>query len=163
MKALVQNDEDRNRMSDGCRCMPARAAQPELQRCLEDGWSDLRSSTSWAVYKKAFEFFKSVGLYEGLFRPEIPNPVYDNAAKAVGQAFLSHSLSIGLHFKDLFPGDFSISTENFIGDQEVREFTLPVFRDREQIAIFRLVFPHTHDSFDFPAPPTLRVECTCCS
>lgn len=129
----------------------------ELQDALIDGWKELKLSESFKVYTTAFEFFKNVGLYEGLFRPHIPNPVYDNAAKEMGKYFLNKAFDMGLCFKDLFPGDFKLSVEEKKGDKEYRIFYLTAYYQQNKFAILKIIFEHTHDKFDFPTPPVLEV------
>jgi len=83
----------------------------ELEKCLAEGWIRFNASEDHSVFSEAFEFFKRVGLYEGLFRPHIPNPAYDNGAKNIGREFLARSASLGLYYAELFPGDFAESIE----------------------------------------------------
>jgi hypothetical protein len=128
-----------------------------LQSSLVDGWKQLIKSNSMPVYREAFEFFTQAGLYEGLFRPHIPNPVYDNAAKEMGKLFLAKSLELGISYAELFPGDFSISTESTNLDKEYRIFYLTAYFNRKKIGTFKLSFEHRHDYFDFPNPPTLEI------
>lgn len=127
----------------------------ELQNELIRGWHELKASNSYSVYSEAFEFFKNAGLYEGLFRPHIPNPVYDNAAKEMGKFFLQKALSYGIYFQELFPGDFSLSTEEERADTEFRVFYLTAFFQQKKIGVFKISFEHTHTHFDFPSPPLL--------
>lgn len=131
------------------------ALQAELQDELTKGWHELKTSKSHAVYSEAFDFFNKVGLYEGLFRPYIPNPVYDNAAKEMGKYFLQKALHYGVYFQELFPGDFALSTEEDRQGLESRIFYLTAFYQQKKICVFKLAFEHRHDYFDFPSPPSL--------
>lgn len=137
--------------------LPLTEFMHDLKNSLDLGWAKLRNGASFKVYTEAFDFFMKIGLYEGLFRPYIPNPVYDNAAKELGQDFLEKSLELGLTFKELFPGNFSLSNEDVINGYECRIFYLTVYQERKKAGIFKLTFPHCHDHFDFPHPPTLEV------
>ncbi len=130
----------------------------ELSQSLKAGWEKLKSSQSYKVYSEAFDFFKKVGLYEGLFRPDIPNPVYDNAAKELGKEFLNKALEVGLYFKELFPGDFNISTENVVDGLEYRIFYLTAYHNGNKLGTYKLSFSHSHRNFDFPAPPILEID-----
>lgn len=129
----------------------------ELQEALNQGWMKLKGSDSYKIYTEAFQYFKKMGLYEGLFRPQIPNPVYDNAAKELGQVFLQKTIDFGLYFAELFPGNFSISTEEIIGNAECRIFYLTTYYHKKKLGTYKLIFEHCHDYFDFPTPPTLQI------
>ncbi len=129
----------------------------ELQESLVEGWHRVKNSPDFNVYSEAFQFFKKAGLYEGLFRPQIPNPVYDNAAKDVGREFLGKSLSLGIAYKELFPGDFTQSTEATVGDREYRYFFLSAHKDGHPIGKLKLTFEHRHEYFDFTRAPLLEI------
>lgn len=131
--------------------------QNTLQIALKEGWQKFKASNHFEVYSKAFDFFKKSGLYEGLFRPQIPNPAYDNAAKEIGKLFLNKSLELGLYYKELFPGDFTSSTEETQGDLEFRLFYLTTYYKQKKIGVFKIIFEHKHDYFDFPSPPLLEI------
>lgn len=127
-----------------------------LEECLKNGYARFNGSEDLSVYEEAFEFFKRSGLYEGMFRPHIPNPAYDNAAKNMGAEFLAYAAKSGIYFSEHFPGDFSKSTEVEIDGIEARKFHLTAMYSGHEVGHFTLVFPHTHERFAFTAPPTLQ-------
>lgn len=129
-----------------------------LRACLMRGWERFCASEEKSVYADAFDFFKKVGLYEGLFRPQIPNPAYDNAAKNLGREFMEFSSEQGIYYSELFPGDFSISTEVEVDGIEARRFELTAMRNGKPAGRLTLVFPHSHERLEFFAPPILEYD-----
>ena len=103
-------------------------------------------------------FIFKAGFYESKFQSIIPNPAYDNAAKIIGKYFLEYSRDHELIYDEVFPGKFSASKEFSLKDSEARQFFLTAYYRGKLLSIFSITFAHSHDHFDFPSPPVLKLE-----
>lgn len=130
----------------------------ELRECLEQGWVDFRKSDAFKELACFSRMLREAGYYESSCRNSIPHPAYDHAATLIGKRVPLVCRRLGIHFHSIFPGEFSESREE-PGDRfEVRIFFLDVFKESKKIGRLSIAFPHVHDKFDLPRPPTVQVE-----
>jgi len=130
----------------------------ELQISLEQGWKEFKASQEFEAHEEYFKFVRKSGFYETKFQSRFPSPIYDSAAKALGKLFLDTARRLGIHFDDIFPGNFLTSKEYEVEDMHVRKFFLTAYQKKTPLCKFSLTFYHEHDKFDFPKTPKIKIE-----
>ncbi|PSP16405.1 MAG: hypothetical protein BRC58_09200 [Cyanobacteria bacterium QS_8_64_29] len=132
--------------------------QQTLQASLHQGWQAFVNSSELPLLQDFFAFLQQAGFDESCYRQAIPNPAYDNAAKAVGRPFLRAARELGLQFDEVFPGRFPESQERDATDCEGRTFYLTAYAGGEPWGRLVLTFWHYHQRLAFPYPPELALE-----
>lgn len=133
------------------------AVRDQLELALRRGWVEFKDSPDWGKFVDTFERLGRAGFYEADIREWLPNPAYDNAARRICEPFRILAGQLGLSLMSDTPGDWSTSTELHIGEIDARVFLMLVYRNGTSVGALRLIFPHRHDRFDFPTPPSLEI------
>lgn len=133
--------------------------QSTLQASLHQGWNDFFNSSELSLLQGFFVFLQEAGFDQSSYRQSIPNPAYDNAAKAVARPFLQRARELGLQFDEFFPGHFASSREHEAAeDCEARSFYLTAYTGGSPWGRLVLTFWHCHDRLAFPYPPEIQIE-----
>jgi len=132
--------------------------QSTLQTSLHQGWQDFVNSSELSLLQGFFTFLQQAGFDQSRYRQSIPNPAYDNAAKAVGRPFLQRARELGLQFDEFFPGHFANSQEHELAEGEARTFYLTAYAGGFPWGRLVLTFWHCHDQLAFPYPPEIKIE-----
>lgn len=127
-----------------------------LQASLDKGWLEFKESNDFLISKELYQ--QMDWWYTSKYYGVIPNPGHWYSCQQAAKYFVMEVGKLGIYFDNVFPGDFSKSTEEVRDDGlDVRRFQLKAFYQNAPICVFQLDFIHDHGQFYFLYPPQLSI------